>query len=280
MFFIKKYFYILILSFLLSSSFLSYGENIIPYRKGSLWGYCDRSGHIVVSCKYIEAGQLNDGIAKIKIKIADKVISGYIFQSGFIDLKPSYSALRSFSEGLAAFKFKDKWGFFNKKPIIAIRPIYDQVGNFHEGMANVKSGGKYGFINSKGKVVIPLIYEKVGNFSEGLAPVKKNGKWGFINSFGEFIVKPEYKAIYGFSEGLATVQNSNSQCGCIDKKGKVIIPFWYTDIRPFSNGLAAAKIVGEKISQDLVDSARKVHTVKSEIFYCWLAGKAEACKMS
>jgi hypothetical protein len=92
---------------------------------------------------------------------------------------------------------------------------YDDVWSFTEGLAAVKVKNKYGYINKSGKVIIPLKYDMVWPFSKGLARVGLNEKWGFIDKNGNLI----YDYALPFSEGLAEVK-LNGQILYIDKQGR------------------------------------------------------------
>lgn len=71
---------------------------------------------------------------------------------------------------------------------------YDELYPFSEGMAAVKKDDKFGFINTKGELVIPCQYQYAGQFKEGLACVVKdeeNNNISFIDAKGE-ILHTEY----------------------------------------------------------------------------------------
>lgn len=51
---------------------------------------------------------------------------------------------------------------------------FDELYPFSEGMAAVRKDNKFGFINTKGELVIPCQYMCAGDFSEGLACVFKD----------------------------------------------------------------------------------------------------------
>jgi WG containing repeat len=59
-----------------------------------------------------------------------------------------------------------------------------------------------------------------------------------IDYAGKYIIKPTYKEILHVSEGLFGVKYDNNKLGYVDRKGKVQIPFEYSDIKPFQGGLA------------------------------------------
>jgi hypothetical protein len=125
----------------------------------------------------------------------------------------SYDLSRSapptdFSEGFAAVKVGEKWGFMNRKGEYPIPPQFDEVGFFSEGLAAVRVGTKWGFVNGKGKWVISPGFDGVGYFSEGLAPAKIGERWGFINKKGETVIKPQFQdepTPFFFGEAMVTV---------------------------------------------------------------------------
>lgn len=51
---------------------------------------------------------------------------------------------------------------------------YDELYPFSEGLAAVKKNDKFGFINTQGELVIPCQYQYAGSFKEGLACVVKD----------------------------------------------------------------------------------------------------------
>ena len=111
--------------------------------------------------------------------------------------------------------------------------------DFSEGLAAVKLGNKWGFINNKGKVVIPIKYDDIESFSKGLAFVRKDGKDGYVDKKGKFVEvnksdnKEDYSVVGIFSEGLSFVYDENGNVGFINKKGKLVIPYKF---RPYDGG--------------------------------------------
>jgi len=171
----------------------------------------------------------------------------------------------SFSEGLINVGTYNKYGFIDKtgKEVIPLTLRYSFIGDFSDGMAFVsdffisgEEAGKYGFIDKTGREVIPRVYENASPFSEGLACVQRNGKYGFIDKNGKEAIPFNYnmtsegddvKESTGFYKGLAVMRvndgsgsayswDAEGKCGVIDKTGKVIIPFTYSNIAPFENG--------------------------------------------
>lgn len=154
---------------LASQTEISQLPNLIPYRKGSKMGFCDKNKNIVINCTFDET--------------------------------------YPFSEGLARVKQNSKWGFIDEKGHIVVPCQYDFAFDFKEGFAVVKNNSKYGFINQKGDLVVPLKYEFAWSFSGGLAGVGFEGfRWGFINQKGkEVISHKRFYNTWDFKDGYEIV---------------------------------------------------------------------------
>lgn len=67
---------------------------------------------------------------------------------------------------------------------------YDELYPFSEGLAAVKKNEKFGFINTKGELVIPCQYQYAGSFKDGLACVVKDegdNNISFIDAKGKML---------------------------------------------------------------------------------------------
>jgi hypothetical protein len=110
-------------------------------------------------------------------------------------LMKRYTALRPFSEGLAAFAvLKAESNFF-------VRRSTDNL--------------RWGYIDREGRVVIPTEFFDVGDFSEGMAQVNVGGEkktscgpphnYGYIDKTGAFIIEPQFTMAAAFKNGRASV---------------------------------------------------------------------------
>lgn len=128
--------------------------------------YIDKSGKTVITLNgYNNAGNFNEGLARVSKKFAKGHKIGYIDQSG--------------------------------KEIIPC--VYDFAGDFHDGLARVgkisNGNNKFGFIDRTGNEVIPCIYDGVSSFHNGQALVKTNlssanewcYEWKYIDGTGKTI---------------------------------------------------------------------------------------------
>ena len=103
----------------------------------------------------------------------------------------------------------------------------------------------HGFKNYNDDVLISPRFKGAGDFSEGLAAVQIFRKWGYIDKYGEIAIMPAYDVAEEFIKKRAKVailnDNFDKRWGVINKKGKVIIPLIYSQLKKFSNGLLAVK---------------------------------------
>jgi hypothetical protein len=99
------------------------------------------------------------------------------------------------------------------------------------------------FFNKKGVLQLNLgkRFDWVdGFYGSELAKVSKNNRLGFINKKGEVVIPFDFENVKVFSNGLAAVMMLGKH-GFIDTTGKLVIPFLYEDAGYFGNGLAPVK---------------------------------------
>jgi len=125
---------------------------------------------------------------------------------------------------------QNKWGFIDKDSLIKIPFAYDFVNPFENGLAYAKNGRTEFFI-TKNNLKLEGDFDEVKIFSFGLAGVRKNKKWGFIDEKGKLIIPFIYSEVQYFTiNGLCSVVK-DGKSGFIDKNGKEIIPIIYDDAR-------------------------------------------------
>ncbi|MCY4512246.1 MAG: WG repeat-containing protein [Bdellovibrionales bacterium] len=221
------------------------------------WRYIDKQNNFSEK-KFMSAKAFSEGLATA-ITLFFPSLDPKFFKIGYIDKSMQFvftidtekvQSIRDFSEGLAAAKREDKWGYIDKTPKWVLSPIYDKVGDFNEGLAWVEIDGKYGYINKETKkFFIEPKFDGAGDFSEGLAPVKVDDEWGYISKETKnFSIPPEFAFAGKFTEGLAPVLKingwfSDDKWGYINKEKKFVIRAKFDGAGNFSEGLA---IVAEK----------------------------------
>jgi hypothetical protein len=166
------------------------------------------------------------------IGVENKNGVGFMDKTGKIVIPCRYLTVSPFEEGLAIVcDNKGKRGMIDKTGKIVIPFIYNEIYAFKEGLASVEVEGKHGFIDKTGKVIIPLEYEDTYPcFSEGLVAVSIKEQWGFIDKTGKMVIPCIYSnpnTLY-FRNGLCKVvleynEKTQFKDGYINREG---IQYW------------------------------------------------------
>ncbi|MCL2057279.1 MAG: WG repeat-containing protein [Oscillospiraceae bacterium] len=175
--------------------------------------------------------------------------------SPYFRVKPRpYEDVYPFSGGLAAVKYKGKWGCVDKDGKMAIPAIYDSADSFSRrdagpasaageevtaldydelerfdgGFAEACLDGKWGLVDKTGKAVIPIIYEDIIQH-DGLVAFRQDGKWGLMDTAGKVLAAPRYSRAYIYDKNTVWVREGE-KCGVISPDGREIIPVIYDDL--------------------------------------------------
>ena len=242
----------------------SFHDGLACVKRNGKYGYMNIKGEEVIPCNFTGADAYINGVARVvlngKVQFID--VNGNVvpLPSLASTQLEETTRLRS-SNGLIIKKVNGKYGFVNEKGKIVIPCKYDEVYDFSEGLAAVRKGdywGFWGFINSKGEEVIPCKYDNAKPFKNGYAAVEQleyedgepilsvepDPHWGVIDKNGKVIIPFNYDFHYGFddepffSDGIAIMSDSTEKKGYINLDGKIIAPCKYDIARPFSNGVA------------------------------------------
>ena len=160
-----------------------------------------------------------------------------------------------FKDGLAMARIDGKYGYIDKDGWEVVPFKYSEIGDFHEGLAFACRNGKYGYVDKEGNEVIPFKFDGADDFENGYGGVRIDDKYGHVKKLGHVNKKgkvtyiknlQKYEAWTPMSEGFLRVQNyfaedSVTLYGCINKKGKEVIPVGYTAMSNFNEGLVAVR---------------------------------------
>jgi hypothetical protein len=91
------------------------------------------------------------------------------------------------------------------------------------------------------ELVTQMPYQAITSFDvNGIMRVKKDNMWGMIDTLGKAVAKCAFEEIRRPFEGYyAALQKDSEKWGYLNNKGKAIIPFEYSEVKYFRNGLAA-----------------------------------------
>ena len=132
-------------------------------------------------------------------------------------------------------------------PVLAFSQVsqeLDFIAPFSDGLAAVKSGDSWGFINESGTMVIPFRSDLVLTKSERQNyPVFKNNRcliselrngvryFGYIDDSGKTVIKPQFLNASNFSNNKALALNIlKEQVGNNDVLGKRVVDYRYFEV--------------------------------------------------
>ena len=236
-------------------------EGLARVENGGKCGFIDKTGNVVIPLEYDadRYSHFSEGLALVykggqyaaaSQRIMEGGKCGFVDQSGKVVIPLEYDNATYFSEGLAIVEKNGRQYIINTKGniVASLNSYYDRFDSFSDGLASVGKDGKYGFINKTGEEVIPVgKYESAWRpFSDGLAVAGKRilidggptyrVEYGFIDKTGVVAIPFEYSFVSTFSDGLAAVRKGG-KLGVVDTTGKVVIPLEYDNIGVFSEGL-------------------------------------------
>lgn len=190
----------------------------------------------------------------------------------FIAAVRAYDELGVFSEGLAAVRKGELWGYIDTEGKEVIPPRFEKAEIFSEGLAAVRKGKRWGYVDRKGHETIACRYGYAMPFSEQMAAVVKNGKWGYVDRKGHEVIPCRYvtdidntendvstePAPTPFHEGLAAVHDGNGKWGYINKKGETEIPLKIEALCAgrFAEGLAC--ILTNESGYNIIDRTGRI----------------------
>ncbi|MEW8505744.1 MAG: WG repeat-containing protein [Candidatus Thiodiazotropha sp.] len=160
-------------------------------------------------------------------------------------------------DAISVFKY-GKWGFLKHNGQYVIEPKYSAVNSFSEGLAAVRMNGKWGYINKNGQYVLEAKYYNAGSFVNGVAPVNiKPLTWTLINKTGEYLIKPRHGTfITGINEGKIAIRNYKEWV-IYDLNGvEITRPKGTWSLYKYSEGLLVNKVssvVSDKPQYEILD---------------------------
>lgn len=222
-----------------------FSNGVAIVRNSGLKGYgvIDAAGNEIVSPQYTYAFDFVNGMAKVCTNGKD--VYGTGGKWGFIDTKGKiiipiqYDRIDGNFEddSYASATLNGKRSIIDKTGATIQFATCDELyGTFYKSKIALAIKGKnYGMVDKTGKVIIPFEYETLYHPSDGLVAAKKGSLWGFIDEKNKWVIPPQFSSGGFFQKGFAVMHKEYNENGCINKAGKVTIPFKYSSMYPQSS---------------------------------------------
>ena len=186
---------------------------------------------------------------------------GWLDGQGNWAIAPTYTDARQFSEGLAAVKVGDYWGYINKSTLSAVQPKFPSIPEpFSEGVALVEVQAGSGYMLPDGSRAITDNFQWAKSFSGGLAAVRHDKRWGFIDHQGAWVIPAKYREVGAYARHGTGVGGSEPapfyaavgigddldalSWNFVDANGKLLVPEGFVAIHKsgFSEGFCAVRV--------------------------------------
>ncbi len=235
--------------------------------KNKFWGFINKAGAIISDPQWTHVRDFENGYSEVSknnqnalLDCNGNIVSDlirpqrykakHVFREGqwkFADangeILEDWEYVESFSEGFAAIRIGERYGFINQQGEVVVRPEWDCAMSFSEGLAFVRRDGKWGFIDTSGKIAIPCQWPDPGDgqFKDGFCCIgiyqNETIQYGYINREGIVVVTPQWDFACPFSEGLGCVQRDWKR-GFVDCHDHINIELQYDFAAYFIGGLA------------------------------------------
>ncbi len=229
-----------------------------------MWGIVDRTGNFVVKPKYDYLEPFKEERAVFRVGKFQERRSwryGFLDKNGAEVIPAVFHDARAFSEGLAAAKVGNLWGYTARSGVFEITPRFDGTGSgkrwpdtragyFVDGLAPVWAGQDYyRFIDTTGGFAFDGGFDDANSFSEGRAVVSLNQRYGFIDTAGGIAIECRFTLARDFSDGLARVEEQEPRTGFsppsgfINLDGQMVIRPTFYSAESFCDGLSLVTTV-------------------------------------
>jgi hypothetical protein len=188
-----------------------------------------------IPAKYEEVAYFSEGLAAVKKDNR----WGFIDTLGKIKIGFQFTQTESFAQGICKVKVRgsqteDWYGIIRKDGTFLLPLEYEEI-YIHEQAIAFSSHGKYGFMNRQTGEMIHLSSGKLISFQNDLGLCLVNGKYGFVDWKGCTIVEPTYDFIASTWKEDFYIATINLKKGLLDKNGKELIPCIYQELEVIHN---------------------------------------------
>ncbi len=231
-------------------------QQLIPYRKGELWGYADATLKIRVRPEYDAVGRWGRG-GLAWVRRGDRY--GYVNSTGRLVIPLKYEGAGDFNGSGTAWVRLDGSSFCLDTSGNRV-PCRDECGGTRgvmHYMASYRNGDKYGLItpltqrNEDGKRryhrdTLPAVWDTLITVGGSYYAVARRGDcYGIIDTIGVAVTPDCYESIeagpdYAHGEWLDFLVLEEGRYGLLDYQGKPLIESKYYRMEHFDGALARA----------------------------------------
>lgn len=231
-------------------------KGLLKIQKGSMCGFIDIMGNLLLKPTYCSIGNFNHGYAIVS---KGKNFDYGVIDSNLNEVIPCHFSRMEYIEESHIFEtengYKDPLGRYHSESngkIVLLPSKYLYCESFNNGLAIAVLNKNwctkcYGLINDRAEDIFPPIFEQLTLLDNGLYKFRLKGLYGVLDAKGNIIIPNKYHGIGKFSDDLACVQinidlgeanGKRKLYGYINSRGEEILPVLYEFIGKRFNQLA------------------------------------------
>lgn len=178
------------------------------------YDYMNSSLKVPDNLRFEQATIFKNGVAAVKLPEGWRLINSdlnYVSETVYEDICiDEFNAC--VNSGIIFAKKKGKWEMLDVSGNTVCDNQFDDVCHFvSEGPAAVKIGEQWGFVSKTGEIVIQPEYEQARSFGANLGAVCKDGLWGYINPSNQMRIEYQFEDCRSFSDnGIALIRDGES----------------------------------------------------------------------
>ncbi|WP_018343531.1 WG repeat-containing protein [Cytophaga aurantiaca] len=163
-------------------------DNLLMYKKAGAYGYCDTVGNVKISHQYDTITAWHDGMAAIRFKKK----WGYVTKREQLTVQPYYIIAMPFVNGAAAVYDGKRWMFTSKEGKNLNSITFDSIQQTSSGKWYVYNKGLVGLCDNNGKELIPPMYEFLLDANSDVYVFQKEFLYGLIAKDRTILCQPTY----------------------------------------------------------------------------------------
>jgi len=220
---------------------------LLPYRKGDKWGFCDRNKKIVIECVFDWVDFFYEGFAVVRVG----EWYNYVDKKNCLLSNEPFIIAQKFSEGVGFVRNSRITGFLNKMNELEVPVEGMFASDFNDGIATIYEGGHenfYKLIDRAGNVIYDI--------KPGDGDISYNDGF-YLFAFKKYINSEDYDRNNGacpadgediklashFDHYFRSKDGSRELTGQIEFEGHQYKGFEYA--RRFHNGYATVRLIYE-----------------------------------
>ncbi len=216
-------------------------QNLLPFRKGSSFGWMDYQGAIVYSPEYESMGLFKEGLSLV----SKQGKYGYVDKSNQVVIPLIYDGGFDFEQGRAIVEINNKSGIIDRMGKLLFEIDFEDIGQFSEGLIYATKDSMYAYYDKYGVQQFDTLFEEAFSFVDGMAMVQIRGKQTYIDLKGNYIIPPVYERIAKYTDSLFIFEQ-DELFGIVHRNGNMVTPAIYDEIGQLNNQRAIV-VLDEKI---------------------------------